>query len=118
MINFTYGGVNFTLDTSKGELLGDKNTPQYHHLISIIGKSSKYDDKTVIFTLGGEPSLPFDCINITNPYKNPDQFALMVVLSEAKNNWHLSDEMKAYLPYYKESEGIKELRTLGIKIYY
>lgn len=118
MINFQFGGIDFVLDTNKGELLGDKNTTQYQNLIEVIGEPSKYDGMTIYGTLGGEPSSPFDCVEITNPYKDPKQFSLMVILKPAKNNWDLSDEMRAYLPYYQEDEMVQELKKLGATIYH
>jgi hypothetical protein len=118
VINFQFGGVDFTLDTDKGELLGDKSTAQYKNLIEVVGEPSKYDDKTIYGTLGGEPSSPFDCVEIINPYKDPKQFSLMIVLKSTKNNWDISDDMRAYLPYYQEEKIVKDLRELGATIYY
>lgn len=118
MINFQFGGIDFVLDTNKGELLGDKNTAQYQNLIEVVGKPSKYDGITTYGTLGGEPSSPFDCVDIINPYKDPKQFSLMVALKPTKNNWDISDEMRAYLPYHQEDKTMKDLKELGATIYY
>lgn len=81
MIKFTYDGVEFVLNTQKGELLGDKSTTQYQHLIKFIGEPSQYASGEVMGSVGGLPHLPFKYTEITNPYKHIEQFSTILAVA-------------------------------------
>lgn len=104
MIEFVYGGVDFQLDTHKGVLIGDEKSLQYRHLVQVIGKPSKYQDDDIFDTYYGVPWGAFRTTQITNPYKNPEQFSLLLALSEIKNSWSFPAELYEYLPYWEDED--------------
>lgn len=81
MIKFKYDGVEFILNTQKGELLGDKSTAQYQQLMKFIGEPSKYMSGKAVGSVGGLPHLPFEYTEITNPYKHIEQFSTILAVA-------------------------------------